>query len=71
METLSPSFLPIPVPAEMSLCHREVCPCVCVILYKNGDKLLHVTLYRGKSFSKARIIHSGQKVEATQLSIDK
>lgn len=44
---------------------------MCVVLYKNGDKLLHITLYRGKSFSKAKLTHSGQKVEATHLSIDK
>lgn len=60
----------------------QPCPCrdaplsqrgvpVCVSLYKNGDKLLHITWYRGQSFSKAKIIHSSQKVEATQLSIDK
>lgn len=69
MDTPSPFPLPTPVPAETPLCHTEGVP-VCVILYKNNDKLFHIALHRGKSFSKAKIIHNGQKVEATQLSVE-
>lgn len=37
-----------------------VCMCVhvCAILYKNGNNLFHVALYRGKSFSNTKIIHN-------------